>query len=110
MSKKPCAVCGVMFSPRYAHEKYHGPACRAVGKALSNAAYDAQRGGREYAEAREALAVLQRTPQPQRTVLRARTLADTPDVPAITAERGDYVTGGAAATMQATSGGRIGVV
>ena len=51
-----------------------------------------------------------RTPQPHRTVLRARTLADTPDVPAVAAERGDYLTGAAAATMQAVSGARIGVV
>lgn len=37
---------------------------------------------------------------------RASTLAETPDVPAVTAARGEYLTGAAAATMQAVSGGR----
>lgn len=51
-----------------------------------------------------------RKPAPQRTVLRAPSLAACDDTPAVMAVRDSMLTGAAAATMQATSGGRIGVV
>jgi hypothetical protein len=98
-----CQHCGDKFTPRTLSQKYCDDEC-AHGAALR------KQRGRNRQRDTTAGPLPARTPQPQRTVPRARTLADTPDTPAITAERGDYLTGGAAATMQATSGGRIGVV
>jgi hypothetical protein len=102
--KRPaCQHCGNGFVPRTLSQKYCDDEC-AYGAALR------KQRGRNRQRDTTAGPLPVRTPQPQRTVLRARTLADTPDVPAVAAERGDYLTGAAAATMQAVSGSRIGVV
>lgn len=99
-----CRVCGCTFPSHHHRNTICSDRCRAKRNDLSRKAY------------RERLAqgiVSDRgkiPPQPVAPrvvpVKRAATLADTPDIPAVTAARGDYLTGGAAATMQAPSGGR----
>ena len=102
--KRPaCQHCGNGFVPRTASQKYCDDEC-AYGAALR------KQRGRNRQRDTTAGPVPAFVSQRAAPVRRAATLAETPDVPAATADRGEQLTGGAAAVMQATSGGRIGVV
>lgn len=107
-NQKPCAACGMMFTPQFKRQKYHGEACRAIGKAQRNAVCKSKKVS-DYVEARQALADLQRRPQPQRTVFRARSLAETPEIPAAMAARDSMLTGGAPQAGYAHAIGQVGV-
>ena len=103
-----CTVCGEEFKSVHHRNRICSDECRLTQQRVSKELY------------RQRVAaglVRDRRPLEPRTVAprvvpvrRAATLAETPDVPACAADRGDYLTGGAAAAMQATSGARIGVV
>lgn len=106
--QKPCAACGMMFTPQFKRQKYHGEACRAIGKAQRNAVCKSKKVS-DYVEARQALADLQRKPQPQRSFERAATLAECDDVPAVAAARDSMLTGGAPQAGYAHAIGQVGV-
>lgn len=96
-----CRACGDAITSGDLSRKYCCDLCE-IGAGLRS---KSSRSQRLYAESATALAALLGTARPkQRPVVRAATLAETPDVPAATATaRGDYLTGGARAVVQAHS-------
>lgn len=99
-TNRHCQYCGDQFTPG-ARDKYCSDEC-AHGAALRRKR-KWNRNNPKVCYDRPAVVT---APLRITLVRRAATLAETPDVPAVTAARGDYLTGGAAATMQAVSGGR----
>jgi hypothetical protein len=103
-----CTVCGEEFKSVHHRNRICSDECRREQSRVSKELYRYRVANGLIGDRRplEPRTVAPRAVTPRR----AATLADTPDTPAIAAERGDYLTGAAAATMQATSGSRIGVV
>ena len=102
MTKKTCGHCGDQFIPKFGQEKYCGPDCAYNAKLRKGRV----NRGMPFHESAQALAELKASRPAPVQIKRATSLAETPDVPAVTAMRGDYLTGGASAGMQAVSGGR----
>lgn len=103
-----CTVCGEEFKSVHHRNRICSDKCRREQARVSKELY-------RYRVANGL--VRDRRPLEPRTVAprvatprRAPTLAACDDTPAVMAARDSMLTGAAAATMQATSGGRIGVV
>lgn len=99
-----CTVCGEEFKSVHHRNRICSDECRREQARVSKELYR-YRVANGLVRDRRPLEPRTVAPRPAPT-RRAATLAETPDVPAVTAARGDYLTGGAAATMQAVSGGR----
>ena len=98
-----CAACGCDITVRRKNQRY----CRTCGYEAKKARQRKYDADRPYEFVRVAPVV--RTPQPQRTVLRARTLADTPEIPSVMAARDSMLTGGAPAAGYAHAVRMVGV-
>lgn len=112
MYQRYCAICGIVFTSPVAKAKYHNEECRKVGKREHERRCMAGRKGREYAAAAESLAAIRAavaTDNPARSTGRYATLAATPDEPALSADRGEQLTGGASAVSYAQSVRLVGV-
>lgn len=99
-TNRHCQYCDDQFTPG-ARDKYCSDEC-AHGAALRRK----RKWNRNNPKVTNVGDPIVTPPVVAPTMRRAATLAETPDVPAVTAARGDYLTGAAAATMQAVSGGR----
>lgn len=99
---KICEQCGIEFEPTIGRQKYHSLECAHVANHRKGKARDAKRAA-DRARWREEYRNSPPPAQPAQRrlpVLRARTLAETPDVPA-EATRDDMLTGAAGACCTA---------
>lgn len=96
---RKCTRCGAEFDTKQTRAKYC-PGCRDDAKREQERDRHHARIGSDYTSSRAALDVLQReNARRDARPWTAPTLADTPDVPAASARRGDMLTGGAAAAV-----------
>ncbi len=106
-----CAQCGIEFQPELTRQKYHSPACAAEAAHQKGKERDDKRA----ADRARWRAEYRNTPPPVQPAvrrvptLRARTLAETPDLPCDTAARGDMLTGAAPAANHGASVGLVSV-